>query len=81
MPTTLINERNSTADLNQIRNLVAPDLIALDKIIYRELTSNIPLIQHVISHIITSGGKRIRPLIVLLSAKALGYKEGLSTMS
>lgn len=59
--------------LNSIRSLVQADLEATDKFIYTELESHIPLINDLVQHILQCGGKRIRPLLVLLSAKACNH--------
>ena len=59
--------------LTDIRAAVADDLAATDQLILRELTSDIPLIQVIVQHILKSGGKRLRPLLVVLSARACGY--------
>jgi octaprenyl-diphosphate synthase len=56
---------------------VADDLVAVDRLILDELSSKVPLIRTITEHIIQSGGKRLRPLLVLLSARALGYSEGI----
>lgn len=60
--------------LHAIRTLVKADLALLDTEIERRLSSDITLINQLGRHIIGSGGKRLRPLIVLLSARALGYE-------
>lgn len=60
--------------LESIRSLVGEDLAASDKFIISELESNIPLIREVIEYVLQCGGKRIRPLILLLSARALANK-------
>lgn len=57
--------------LESIRHLVKDDLGATDQFIISQLESNIPLIKHVIEYVLNCGGKRIRPLVVLLSARAL----------
>ena len=46
---------------------------AVDDLIRRSLQSDVLLVSQVAEYIVTSGGKRIRPLIVLLAARALGY--------
>lgn len=61
-------------DLNTIFNLVNEDFEQVNHTIDQCLESNIPVISKIINYIISSGGKRIRPLLVLLSAKASGYK-------
>lgn len=59
--------------LESIRALVKEDLESIDQFIISQLESNIPLIREVLEYVLTCGGKRIRPLILLLSAKALAH--------
>src|SRR5215212_6771751 len=54
--------------LDEIRALVATDLEAVDGVIRTRLQSAVPLVSQVAEHIVAGGGKRLRPLIVLLSA-------------
>ena len=61
--------------LEAIRNLVREDLEATDQFIISQLNSDIPLIKQVIEYVLTCGGKRIRPLILLLCARALGGRK------
>ncbi len=61
--------------LETIRSLVLPDLAATDKYIVDQLHSEIPLINQLVNYILTCGGKRIRPLLVLLSAKAFDHHD------
>jgi len=60
-------------DLDQIQQPVATDLIAVDRLIEARLQSEVALVNQIAQHIICSGGKRLRPMIVLLSARAFGY--------
>lgn len=60
--------------LEAARTLVENELKATDQFIISELASDIPLISQMVNYILTCGGKRIRPLILLLSAKALQNK-------
>ncbi len=62
--------------LASISALVAEDLTSTNTFIISQLKSKIPLVKNVIEYILSCGGKRIRPLVVLLSAKALGHREG-----
>lgn len=64
----------SAPTIEQIRRAVQPDLKAVDDLIINELVSDIPLIHSVTAHILKSGGKRLRPLVVLLCARCLGYQ-------
>ncbi|CAN5414748.1 hypothetical protein BH10PSE19_BH10PSE19_12520 [soil metagenome] len=58
---------------DSIRSLIQDDFVAADQLIVEQLQSDIPLIQELSKHIIESGGKRLRPLLVLLSARAFAY--------
>ncbi len=62
------------ASLAPVRELLSEDFKKLDQLICDQLESKIPLIRTITHHIITSGGKRLRPLLLLLSAKSLGYE-------
>jgi len=57
-----------------IHEFVADDLRAVDAVIRRRLASDVALVRQVAEYIIGSGGKRLRPILVLLSAGALGYR-------
>ncbi len=59
--------------LDSLRALVQADLAATDNFLANELQSHIPLINQMIHYILQSGGKRIRPLLVLLSARAFNH--------
>lgn len=60
--------------IDQITQLIADDMEKLNACIQTRLHSEVVLINQVGGHIINSGGKRLRPIIHLLSAKALTYK-------
>ncbi|WP_200918346.1 polyprenyl synthetase family protein [Jeongeupia sp. HS-3] len=47
---------------------------AVDQLIRQRLHSDVALVSQVAEYIVASGGKRLRPMIVLLSARALGYR-------
>ena len=57
-----------------IRELVGNELQQVDQAIVERLSSNVALINQLGSYIINSGGKRLRPLLALLAAKACGYQ-------
>jgi octaprenyl-diphosphate synthase len=61
-------------DLASIQALVGTDMREVDRLIARRLESNVVLINHVAQYIINSGGKRLRPLLLLLSARAFGFE-------
>ena len=60
----------SAAALAAVRNLVTADLAAVDACIRGRLKSAVPLIDQIAEHIIGGGGKRLRPLLVILAARA-----------
>jgi octaprenyl-diphosphate synthase len=61
-------------DLDSIHRLVKNDLAAVDSVIRERLFSEVALIRQVSEYIINSGGKRLRPLLVILAASACGYR-------
>lgn len=60
--------------MNQILELVKDDLVKVNQAIQAELSSDVALINQLGNYIISSGGKRIRPIVSLLVAKALNYQ-------
>ncbi|MGD1984148.1 MAG: polyprenyl synthetase family protein [Chromatiaceae bacterium] len=61
-------------EFSAIRDLIADDLSATDALIVQRLESDVVLINQVGHYIVNSGGKRLRPTIVLLAARALDYR-------
>src|SRR5512137_3115377 len=59
--------------LEEIRALVTDDLLRVDQTIVERLASDVVLVNQVAQYIIGGGGKRLRPLSVVLSARACGY--------
>lgn len=60
-------------DFKQVQRLVADDMEGVNAVIRRYLYSDINLINQIVNYIISSGGKRLRPLLALLCARACGY--------
>jgi octaprenyl-diphosphate synthase len=58
--------------LDQLRALVRSDLANVDNVIRARLKSTVPLVDRVADHIIAGGGKRLRPLLVVLASRACG---------
>lgn len=52
---------------------VKSDLSAVDDLIRANLTSDVPLVEEIATYLVSAGGKRLRPLLVLLCSKACGY--------
>ena len=59
--------------IDEINQLIADDMSKLNACIQTRLHSDVVLINQIGSHIINSGGKRLRPIIHLLCAKAFDY--------
>ena len=59
--------------IEAVNALVRPDMDAVNRLIEKRLQSDVVLINQVSSYIIHSGGKRLRPVLLLLSARAFGY--------
>jgi octaprenyl-diphosphate synthase len=59
--------------LEHIRALVADDLRRLDAVIADRLASDVVLVNQVAQYIVSAGGKRLRPLSVIVAARACGY--------
>jgi len=56
-----------------IKQLLAQDMSIVDKVIRARLHSEVVLVNQVGEYIVSSGGKRLRPALVVLSANAFGY--------
>jgi len=54
--------------------LMAADMTEVDALIARRLASDVALVNQIAGYIVSAGGKRIRPLLVLLFAQALGFR-------
>lgn len=65
--------RDETPSLNPIMSLVAQDMNAVNSVILDRMQSEIPLIPELAGHLIAGGGKRMRPMLTLASAKLLDY--------
>ncbi|MGL1834293.1 polyprenyl synthetase family protein [Rhodocyclaceae bacterium SMB388] len=58
----------------QLFGPIVADMQAVDAVIRQRLHSDVVLIRQVAEYIINSGGKRLRPALVLFSANAMGYR-------
>jgi octaprenyl-diphosphate synthase len=59
-------------DFDSIKNLTKNEARAVDQLIINELSSDVVLINQMGHYIVGNGGKRLRPMLLLLAAKALG---------
>ncbi|MEN5060603.1 polyprenyl synthetase family protein [Luteimonas sp. TWI1416] len=63
-------------DLPAIQSLAAADMAQVDALIRRRLASDVLLINQVAEHIVSAGGKRLRPMLVMLAGQATGQVRG-----
>ena len=70
-----LNERNEPerASLDQLSAVTAADIVRVNQIILDRMQSPVYLIPQVAGHIIAAGGKRLRPMLTLASARMCGY--------
>jgi octaprenyl-diphosphate synthase len=57
-----------------VKALVEDDLRQVDAVIRNRLASDVVLVNQIAEYIVGSGGKRLRPLVVVIAAKACGYQ-------
>ena len=67
-------EKPEIIDIDRIRELITDDMSLVNSLIEKSLYSEVGLIDQLGHYIINSGGKRLRPAVVLLSARTFGYK-------
>ncbi|KEY90078.1 octaprenyl-diphosphate synthase [Candidatus Photodesmus katoptron] len=67
-------------DFKDIQMLTANDMAIVNQIIQKQLNSDVTLIKQLGYYTLT-GGKRLRPMLTILSSKALGYKGESHTIS
>lgn len=68
-----LRKDNHFMTLDQVRDLTTGDMQDVDRLIHERLSSDVQLINQLGHYIVNSGGKRLRPLLVLLAAHACGY--------
>ena len=75
IPLLLAHARPTERHMNYpFYKVVNSDFSAVDQLITTSLGSNVPLVEEISTYLIQAGGKRLRPLLVLLAANACGYQ-------
>ncbi len=69
----MTSPQTTPMDIHQVRALIADDLRAVDALILTQLQSPVVLVNQVGQYLVQGGGKRLRPLVCLLAARACGY--------
>jgi octaprenyl-diphosphate synthase len=73
-PATSSSSRESTLDIQSVVDLCAEDMSQVNDLIRKSLDSDVVLIRQIAEYIIGSGGKRLRPMLAVLAARACGYR-------
>ena len=60
--------------LDNLSSLCAIDMARVNQLIVDRMQSNVPLIPELAGHLVAAGGKRLRPLLTLSSARLCGYE-------
>jgi octaprenyl-diphosphate synthase len=61
-------------DIKNIQTLAQKDMTAVNDIIYSQINSDVALINQLGVYIVNAGGKRMRPMLTVLAARAFGYQ-------
>ena len=69
-----ITEKIIATDISQIKALISDDMASVNKLVETSLSSDVPLINQLGQYIINTGGKRLRPALVILSSKIFSYQ-------
>ncbi|MSS75705.1 MAG: octaprenyl diphosphate synthase [Methyloglobulus sp.] len=72
MSSILHTSATDTIDFESIKRLTADEAKSVDSLIINQLSSDVMLINQMGHYIVNNGGKRLRPMLLLLAAKALG---------
>ncbi len=65
----------SISNAKEVFDLLRPDLIAIEQEFAEQAVSDVQVVTEIATYLISGGGKRIRPMLLLLSAKALGSES------
>src|SRR3990167_840799 len=61
-------------DLRDICLTMRQEIDELEKIVHANLSSTVPFVENVVGYVIHNGGKRLRPILTLITSKLSGYK-------
>ncbi len=73
-PATRLDVSDSRARLDTLQALVRDELLRVNGVIVEQMESPVELIPQLASHLVAAGGKRIRPILTLISARMCGYR-------
>src|SRR5688500_8366152 len=66
---------SASSSFESVKQLVADDLRDVDRVIRQRLASDVVLVNQVAEYIVGSGGKRLRPLVTVVAARACGSSD------
>ena len=69
----LENGKRETASIEQLIGLTAGDMGRVNELILSKAGSDVEMIPEIANHLISSGGKRLRPMVTLAAAQMFGY--------
>jgi len=70
----LTDAKAAQASLRPLQDLVADDMASVNRVILDKAVSDVDLIPELARHLIKSGGKRLRPMLTLATARMCGYR-------
>lgn len=65
-----------TPTLDALQHLLRPAMEQVNHVIIESVNQHVPLISQITQHIVSSGGKRLRPTLTLACSQLLGYEQG-----
>ncbi len=68
-----LDAATSQAGISEVHALAGAEMEQVDALIRRRLGSEVALINQISEHIVAAGGKRLRPMLTVIAARALGY--------
>ncbi len=68
------NKKKASASIEPLLDLVAADMQRVNELILSKAGSDVAMIPEVANHLISSGGKRLRPMLTLAAARLCGYR-------
>jgi octaprenyl-diphosphate synthase len=71
---SLDDKKNSTGSVQPLIDLTKADMARVNELILSKAGSDVEMIPEVANHLISSGGKRLRPMITLAAARMFGYQ-------
>ena len=65
-------------DVNALVRLAGSDMAAVDALILDRMQSDVPIIPKLAEHLVSAGGKRLRPLLTVAAARAAGAADDIA---